>query len=67
MGYGVDAPRQAADDGYAGAGQVIGQPVGRLTPVRAGLSGADHGNGALVFWRQPASHVEDGREIVDLL
>ncbi len=61
VGDGVDAHRQAADDGHTGAGQLGGKLSGNLATVYAGAARSDDGNRPKVVLTQFAAHVEDRR------
>jgi len=66
MDDGVDSPRQAADDGDSGPGQVVRELVSDFASVGGGLTGADHSHRALVLGHEPAVDVQDRGQVVDL-
>ena len=67
MRHGVDAARQAADDGHVVADEVGRELLDDLAAVGRGPPRADDGDGPLVGAIELAADVEDGREVVDLL
>ena len=58
VGDGVDAHRQAADDGHTGAGQLGRKLSGNLAAVYAGAACSDDGDRPEVVLTQVAAHVE---------
>ena len=67
VGYGVDAPREAAHYRYARSGDVVCEPACDLPAIGGGSTRAHDRDRALVLRQQAALDVKDGRDVVDLL
>jgi len=66
MGGGIDAAREAADDGESGASERAGKAFGLLLSVEGATSGADDADGEIIARGEIASAVENEGRIGNL-
>src|SRR5262245_65037494 len=64
---GVDAAREAGDDGEARAAEIARQPLGKAQARGRGIAGADDGDRRQMQRRGLAAHSKKGRGVVDHL
>lgn len=65
VGGGVDAAGEAADDGVAAEGELVGDFFGGVESVGGGVADADDGEAEVVLFGELAADVEDEWGVVD--